>query len=141
MHPNYKRANEWSSHLLAAAIEVHKCLGPGLLESIYEKCLIRELELRNIRATTQAPVQVKYKGIQFEESLRLDLLVEDCLVVELKAVELVLPIHKAQLLSYMRLINAPLGLLINFHETKLVQGVHRLILRGADSENATQLSQ
>ncbi len=128
MHPNYKRANEWSSHLLAAAIEVHKCLGPGLLESIYEKCLIRELELRNIRATTQAPVQVKYKGIQFEESLRLDLLVEDCLVVELKAVELVLPIHKAQLLSYMRLINAPLGLLINFCVPVLKDGIVRRVL-------------
>ena len=91
MHPNYQKADEWSSRLIAAAIEVHKVLGPGLLESIYEKCMFRELELRNIPVVSQTPVQVEYKGVQFEDALRLDLLVDGCLIVELKAVEQVPP--------------------------------------------------
>lgn len=105
--------------------------GPGLIESIYEWCFMNELRLRNLTAANQKTVQIRYKQFVKEEALRFDILVEDCVLVETKAVENVLPIHKAQLLSYMKLLNVPLGLLINFHELKLVNGVHRLILPGA----------
>ncbi|MET0252720.1 MAG: GxxExxY protein, partial [Terrimicrobiaceae bacterium] len=107
--------------------------GPGLMEGIYEKCLVRELDLRSISCICQRHVQIEYKGLIFEEPLRLDVLVEECLLLELKSVQEVLPIHKAQLLSYMRLLDVPLGLLINFHQVKLTDGVHRMILPGADS--------
>lgn len=94
--------------------------------------MIRELELQSIATTNQRLVRVEYKGMVFEEPLRFDVLVENCLLLELKCVQEVLPIHKAQLLSYMKLLNIPMGLLINFHEAKLVDGVHRMILPGAN---------
>ena len=106
-------------------------MGPGLLESIYEWCLIKELELRGLACVSQRLVVVEYKGFTREESLRLDILVEGCLLVEAKAVKDVISIHKARLLSYVKLLNIPLGLVINFHEMKLVDGVHRLILPSA----------
>ena len=120
--------------MIGAAIEVHREKGPGLIESIYEKCLIRELELREIEVRRQVTVPVEYKGYVFEEDLFLDVLVEDCLVLELKAVEKILTIHKAQLLSYMKLMDIPVGLLINFHELRLVDGLHRMMLPGANLE-------
>jgi GxxExxY protein len=132
MHPNFKRADQWSRKVIGAAVEVHRDKGPGLIESIYEKCMMRELSLQSIPARQQLMVPVEYKGFVFDEQLKLDVYVDDCLLLELKAVEKVLPIHKAQLFSYMKLLNAPLGLLINFHEARLVDGVHRLILPGAD---------
>jgi GxxExxY protein len=132
MHPKFQRADEWSRKVIGAAIEVHREKGPGLLEPIYEKCLLRELFLQHIPTQDQLVVPISYKGFVFEEPLRLDVYVDDCLIVELKAVEEILPIHKAQLLSYMKLLDAPLGLLINFHAMKLVDGLHRLILPGAD---------
>jgi len=132
MHPNFSKAHAWSGKAIGAAIEVHRLKGPGLLESIYEKCLMRELVLQNIPAIQQLAVSVEYKGFTFEEPLRLDVLVDGCLILEVKAVEKILPIHKAQLLSYMKLLNAPLGLLINFHEVTLKEGITRLILEGAD---------
>jgi GxxExxY protein len=132
MHPKFQRADEWSRKVIGAAIEVHRLKGPGLMESIYEKCLMREFALQQIPACNQLLIPIEYKGFVFDEPLRLDVYVDECLIVELKAVEEVLPIHKAQLLSYMKLLDAPLGLLINFHEMKLVDGVHRLILPGAD---------
>jgi GxxExxY protein len=132
MHPLFQRADELGRDVIGAAIEVHRILGPGLLESIYEKCLLRELELRGIGAASQKIVKVEYKDAVFTETLKFDVLVESCLLLELKAVEGVLPIHKAQLLSYMKLLNIPLGLVINFHEIKLVDGISRLILPGAN---------
>jgi len=117
--------------VIGAAIEVHRLQGPGLIEGIYEKCLTHELRLRKLNAVNQRAVRIEYKGFVFEEPLRFDVLVEDCLLLELKSVQDVLPIHKAQLLSYMKLLNIPLGLVINFHEMKLVDGVHRMILPGA----------
>ena len=132
MHPLFEKAHGWSGKVIGAAIEVHRLKGPGLLESIYEKCLMRELSLQGIPVVGQQTVTVEYKGLTFEEPLRLDVLVDQCLIVELKCVETILPIHKAQLLSYMKLLNVPLGLLINFHETVLKNGVTRLILTGAD---------
>src|SRR5262245_53124934 len=132
MHRLYIVASGLTGDVIGAAVEVHRILGPGLLESVYEKCLLRELELRGIAATNQEKVFVEYKGLRFEETLRFDILVKACLLVEVKAVESVLPVHKAVLMSYMKLIDVPLGLLINFHEEKLTDGVSRLILPGAN---------
>jgi GxxExxY protein len=132
VHPLYHKADALSREAIGAAIEVHRLKGPGLIESIYEHCFLRELELRGLHTVNQRAVKIEYKGLVFEESLRLDVLIEDCLLVELKSVQEVLPIHKAQLFSYMKLLNVPLGLLINFHELKLTDGITRMILPGAN---------
>ena len=131
VHPLYQRAVNLSREVIGAAIEVHRKLGPGLLESIYEKCLMRELELRGVSSISQEYVRIEYKGAVFEEDLKFDLLVGGCLLLELKAVQELHPIHKAQLLSYMKLLNVPIGLLLNFHEIKLTNGISRMILHGA----------
>ncbi len=135
MHPLFQKADALSHQAIGAAIEVHRLKGPGLIESIYERCLMRELELRGIRTVNQRIVRIEYKGLVFDEPLRFDVLVEDCLLLELKCVQEVLPIHKAQLLSYMKLLDMPLGLIINFHELKLVDGVVRMILPGANRDS------
>jgi len=132
MHPLFEKASGLTETVIAAAIEVHRDKGPGLIESIYEWCLLKELELRGLKCVSQQSVLIKYKGFTREEPLRFDVLVEGCLLVEGKAVEHVLPIHKAKLLSYMKLLDLPLGLLINFHEMKVTDGVNRLILPGAN---------
>jgi GxxExxY protein len=132
MHPLFAKADRLSGEVINAAIEVHRIMGPGLLESIYERCLMRELELRGIPYLNQKEVVIKYKGDAFKEILRFDLLVDGCLHVELKGIQKVLPIHKAQLLSYMKLLDVPLGLLLNFHELKLVDGISRLLLPGTN---------
>jgi GxxExxY protein len=132
MHPLFQKSDGLSQTVIGAAIEVHRLKEPGLIESIYEKCLMRELGLQSLRAVNQRMVKIEYKGFVFEEPLRFDVLVEECLLLELKSVQEVLPIHKAQLLSYMKLLNVPVGLLINFHEMKLVDGIHRMILPGAN---------
>lgn len=131
MHPLYEKADKLSSEIIGAAIEVHRIKGAGLLESIYERCLARELELRSVAFSKQQCVTIEYKGLTFEENLRFDLLIANCLLIEIKAVQDVLPIHKAQLLSYMKLMDIPMGLLINFHAPRLVDGITRLILPGA----------
>ena len=133
MHPDFHKADSLSAIVIGAAIEVHRQKGPGLIESIYERCLMRELELRGVRAVNQLIVPIEYKGLVFEEPLRLDVYAEGCLIVENKVVEKILPVHRAQLLSYMRLLNAPIGLLFNFNEPVLKQSMARLILDGADS--------
>ncbi|MGQ0636709.1 MAG: GxxExxY protein [Planctomycetaceae bacterium] len=99
---------------------------------MYEKCLLRELELRGINAVRQRDVSIEYKGFTFAETLRFDLLAEGCLLVEIKAVQAVIPVHKATLLSYMKLLNVPIGLVLNFHEVRPVDGVHRMLLPGAN---------
>jgi len=132
MHPLFEKASGLTESIIAAAIEVHRDKGPGLIESIYEWCLTKEFELRELRCLSQKIVVITYKIFSREEPLRFDMLVEDCVLVEAKAVEKILPIHKAQLLSYMKLLDIPIGLLINFHEMKLADGVHRLILPGAN---------
>jgi len=132
MHPNFTKAAGLTSHIIGASIEVHRDKGPGLIESIYEWCLIRELELRGFVCCNQKTVSIRYKQFTREEPLRFDILVEDCVLVEVKACETEIPIHKATLLSYMKLLDVPLGLIINFHELKLVDGVSRLILPGAN---------
>lgn len=102
-----------------AAIEVHKHLGPGLLESVYHKCLIRELELKEIKFQTELSIPIEYKGIEVNAELRCDLIIENKLVVELKSVSEMKPIFEAQILSYMNLLNVPMGLLINFNVTNI----------------------
>ena len=134
MHPLFGKASGFTETIIAAAIEVHRRIGPGLIESIYEWCLLKELELRGLACASQKLVIVEYKGFKREEPLRFDVLVEGCVLVEAKALQDVLPIHKAQLLSYMKLMDVPLGLLINFHEIKLTNGVHRLILPRANEQ-------
>jgi GxxExxY protein len=132
MHPLYSQAHQLSHEVIGAAIEVHRLMGAGLIESIYEKCLLREFELRGITAVNQRLIKVEYKGMVFDEPLRFDVLVGDCLLLELKCVQEVMPVHKAQLLSYMKLLNIPLGLIMNFHELKLTDGIVRLLLPGAN---------
>jgi GxxExxY protein len=101
--------------VIGAAIEVHKEIGPGLLESIYEKCFLQELALRNINFRDQLVITLQYKGLSLNSELRLDILVEDILCVELKAIEGLLPIHDAIILCYMKMLQKPKGILINFH--------------------------
>ena len=132
MHPLFNQASEITSDVIGAAIEVHRDKGPGLLESIYEWCFSKELELRGYRLTNQENVVVRYKQFEKEYPLKCDLLINECLIVEAKSVTKVLPIHKAQLLSYMKLLDIPLGLVINFNQEKLVDGVSRLILPNAN---------
>ena len=132
MHSLFAKADGLTEAIIAGAIEVHKDKGPGLVESIYEWCLLRELELRHFRTTNQKLVSISYKGFIREEPLRFDVLVEDCVLVEAKSVEHILPVHKAQLPSYMKLLDVPVGLLINFNERRLTDGVSRLILPGAN---------
>ena len=132
MHPLYSKASGLTHEIIAAAIEVHKDKGPGLLESIYEWCLTKELELRGFAVRNQKSVVIRYKGFEREDPLKFDVLVENGVLVEVKAVETVHPIHKAQLVSYMKLLDVPLGLLINFNVLKLTDGVSRLILPGAN---------
>jgi len=110
-----KYLNELTYKVIGCAIEVHKHIGPGLLESVYEKCFLRELGLRGIDFKKQVWVPLQYKGIELDTELRLDVLVEDILCVELKAQEGLLPIHDAVLLSYMQMLQKPKGILINFH--------------------------
>ena len=123
-----ERANLLSNRIIGAAIEVHKTLGPGLLESTYEACLSHELNLQGIQIQRQVPLPVKYKGLELEIGYRLDLIVEDLIIVELKAVERTEPIHEAQLMTYLRLTGLWLGLLLNFNVPVLRSGIKRIVL-------------
>lgn len=134
MHPRFATANSLTHEIIAGAIEVHRAIGPGVLESIYEWCLTKKLELRGFDVRNQKSVVVTYKEFQREDALKFDLLISDCVLIEIKAVDAIHPIHKAQLLSYMKLLEVPLGLLINFNVLKLTDGVSRLILPGANQE-------
>ena len=117
-----------SGRVIGAAIEVHRRLGPGLLESAYEECLCHELSLGDIRFERQKHLPVEYKGIRLDCGYRLDLLVEDALIVELKAVDEVPPVHRAQLLTYLKLTGIELGLIINFNVPVLKDGIIRMRL-------------
>jgi len=120
---------EWqrvTGSIVDAAMRVHSVLGPGLLEGAYEACLAHELRTRGHRVRTQVPVPVRYAGVELELAYRLDLLVEEHVVVEVKTVTRLLPIHSAQLLSYLKLNNYPVGLLLNFHTSSLRDGIKRL---------------
>ena len=120
--------NKVTEAIIGAAIEVHRTLGPGLLESAYEECLCHELRLRGIPFERQRPLPVTYKGLDLECGYRLDLLVHDAVVVEIKAVEALQPIHEAQLLTYLKLGGWKVGLLINFNVPILKNGIRRRVL-------------
>jgi len=135
MHPLYEQAAGMTRDVIGAAIEVHKDRGPGLLASVYQWCFCKELGLRGYSVETQRSVVVRYKGFEREDRLKRDVLVNSLLLVEVKAVEKVHPIHKAQVLSYMKLLDILLGLLINFNVERLTEGVSRLILPGANQPN------
>ena len=119
---------EITDHTISAAIEVHRALGPGLMESAYEICLCHEFDLRSVSYERQIAVPLEYKGIRLECGYRLDLLVESTVVVEIKAIERILPVHEAQLLTYLRLLKKPVGLLINFTAPVLKDGIIRRAL-------------
>lgn len=114
-----KEIDDLTYKIIGCAIEVHKQLGPGLLESVYEKCLIQELLSQNLKVISQVNIPLHYKGVDIDCELRLDVLVEDTIVVELKAVEVLLPVFSAQLLTYLKLLEKPKGILINFNCTNI----------------------
>jgi GxxExxY protein len=120
-----------SRAVIGACIEVHRHVGPGLLESVYEHCVAHELALMGLRFERQRFLPLEYKGTRLECGYRLDLVVEDALIVEIKCVDQLLPIHRAQLLTYLRLTGLPTGLLVNFHETVLKNGLRRLTISPA----------
>ncbi len=119
--------NEITKIIIGAAINVHRALGPGLLESAYEACLVYELVSKNLKIERQKGLPIKYKGMQLDCGYRIDLLVEDKIIVEIKAVEKLEPIHEAQLLSYLKLSELEVGLLINFNVKILKNGLRRLV--------------
>jgi len=128
--------NQVSRTIIGAAIDVHRTLGPGLLESAYEQCLAHEFGLRHIPFERQKPLPVDYKGVRLDCGYRLDFLVAGIVVVEVKAIEALLPIHRAQLLSYLKLGGWKLGLLINFHAPLLREGIKRVVLGLEEPQSA-----
>jgi GxxExxY protein len=119
--------NGISREVIGAALEVHRAMGPGLLESVYRRCIERELSIRGVAFQSEVPLRATYKGLTFDSAYRLDMVVEGKVVLELKAVERLLPVHEAQLLSYLRLGGLRLGMLINFHQSQLRSGVKRVV--------------
>jgi GxxExxY protein len=119
--------NSLSKQILDASIEMHRNLGPGLLESVYETCFCKELKLRRVSCIRQVPVPIVYKNEVLDADFKIDLLVENEIIIELKAVEILLPVHKAQLLTYLKLADKKLGFLINFNVPKLVDGFNRMV--------------
>ena len=120
--------NEITREIIGAAMEVHRLLGPGLLESAYEECLVRELALRKLNVERQKPIPIVYKDVKLECGYRIDLLVESRIVVELKSIEAIAPVHQAVVLTYLRLSGRRLGLLINFNVAVLKDGIKRYIV-------------
>ncbi len=119
--------NQLSERIIACCIAVHKELGPGLLESVYEAALALEFKHAGIKFSRQVHLPVLYKGIDIDQHFRMDMLVEDAIILELKAIEFVLPVHEVILVTYLKLANKKLGLLINFHEDKLTKGIKRKV--------------
>lgn len=119
--------NDLSGQIIGACIEVHKALGPGLLESAYEECLCHELSLRKLKFARQVPLPISYKGARLDCAYRMDLVVEDSVILELKAVEALLPIHEVQLVTYLKLSGKQVGLLVNFHVVVLKDGIKRRV--------------
>ena len=121
MDVTQKDIDELTYRIIGCAIEVHKELGPGLMESVYEKCILKELQLQGLHVTSQQPVPLEYKGVSIGANLRYDVLVENLVVVELKSQEAILPVHKAVLLTYMKMLHVPKGIIINFNCTNIFQ--------------------
>ena len=127
-HPNKHNFEELSHKVIGCAIEVHRELGPGLLELTYQRCLSHELELNNIPHVCEAPLPVNYKGIQLDCGYRVDILVDNQLILELKSIKELEPIHEAQLLTYLKLSKIKVGFLMNFNSKVLKQGIKRLVV-------------
>lgn len=119
--------NQTSSTIIEAAIKVHSTIGPGLLESVYRTCLAYELRSRGLLIETEKALAIYYEGLRLDGGYRIDLLVENSVIVEVKSIEKVLPVHYAQLLSYLRLLDKRLGLLINFNTPRVTQGIKRIV--------------
>ena len=119
--------NRLTETIIGASIEVHRALGPGLLESAYQKCLFHELESQGLQVKMEIPLPIVYKDIRLNHGYRIDLLVEDTVVIEIKTVEAFSDVHKAQILTYLKLSEYPIGLLINFHTKLLKNGIKRFI--------------
>jgi GxxExxY protein len=124
---NKEEINKLSGIILDSAIEVHRNLAPGLLESVYEVCLCKKLDSRGIKYSRQVSLPVVYKGEELDADFRIDMLVENEIIIELKAVETMIPVYEAQLLTYLKLANKKLGLLINFNVPKLIDGYKRML--------------
>ena len=133
------REDRITDKIIGAAIEVHRVLGPGLLESAYEECLCYELSLRELKFKRQVPLPVAYKGIKLACGYKMDLLVDDLVVVELKTVEGLLQVHSAQLLSYLRLSGKPVGLLINFNSPTIKSGLKRIVNNFSETSASRRL--
>ena len=121
------RYEELAKEIFLASLEVHKIIGPGLLESVYEMCLLRELQLRNILAECQVTIPLQYKGFNLSKEYKIDILVEKQIIIELKSVDSILPVHKAQLISYLKLADKRMGFLINFNVPLIKSGFRRFV--------------
>jgi GxxExxY protein len=121
-------ARDLTEQVIGLAIEVHRLIGPGMLESVYAGCLCHELEQAGIAFQRQAGIPVIYKGVRFDEGFRADILVDEQLIIEIKAVATILPVHGAQVLTYLRMIGLPLGILFNFHARLLKDGLRRFVV-------------
>jgi len=121
------KENEIAKQIVDASFQIHTALGPGLLESVYEKVLEHELKKRGLSVERQRAIPIQYGGLLFDEGFRADIIVEDCIIVELKSVETVAPVHKKQLLTYLRLADKKLGLLINFGSALIKDGIYRIV--------------
>lgn len=119
--------NEIASAAIDSALKIHRSIGPGLLESVYEQLLVYELAQKGLSCERQVCIPIQYRGLKIELGFRLDILIEELVILELKSVEIVLPVHKKQLLTYLRLANKKLGLLINFNEALLKNGITRIV--------------
>ena len=125
--PTLEELNPFSSIILDSCITVHKAMGPGLLESVYQHCLIKELRNRNLKVDSMVPVHLTYRGEELNKIYVIDLLIEDEIILEIKSIEGILPIHEAQILSYLRLANKRLGLLVNFNVKLIKDGFRRFV--------------
>jgi len=131
MDAHTRRCWAVTNDVIGAAIEVHRRVGPGLLESAYEECIVRELTLRGLATVRQRPISLEYKGLEIPNAYRVDLVVEELVIVEVKAVTEVLPVHEAQLLTYPRLLGTDVGLFVNFGAPTIREGLRRMIRKGA----------
>jgi len=122
-----ERTNSLTEKIIGCAIEVHSTIGPGLLESAYEECLCYELAQNGLRFERQVPLPVFYKGVNLDCGYRMDIIVKNIVIVEIKAVERIIPVHEAQLLSYLKLYDRSVGLLLNFHAARLRDGIRRIV--------------
>ncbi len=132
---NISKINQLTEQIIGAAIEVHRAFGPGLLESVYQDCMAVELKLRDLPFEPQKPVTLAYKGYPVGTELKIDFLVADLVVVELKSVATLLPVHEAQLLTYLKLTKCPAGLLINFNVPILKRGIKRMLNTAFESQS------